>query len=308
MRCSIANRIPIGDRAFEAPAGPVRRLPDGRWRRNSAGRSARCTPSWPKMRHACSEGDDAVQPHVPFPVAHLADALRIRQPALVLLEVVDGRAGAQHVAHAMREDRPVDRLGDEVGGADLERALDRLDVVEARHHDHRHPRRRRAACATRRKTSKPSITGMLTSISTRSGSMRAHRLERLPARPRPRRRRIPPRVERRAREPPGAGVVVDDEDAMAGGAHADLLASAARSGRIDSELAARWPAISSGGIGDRAGLALALELAAQLAERECAPTFWLADLKACAMRASSAASSISAAACRPDRCRGASSR
>jgi hypothetical protein len=39
----------------------------------------------------------------------------------------------------MREDRPVDGLGDEVGGADLERALDRLDILEARHHDHRHP-------------------------------------------------------------------------------------------------------------------------------------------------------------------------
>ena len=83
-------------------------------------------------------GADTVLAHVPLPVAHLADALRVRQAALVLLQLVDRRAGAQHVAHAVREDRPVDRLGDEVGGADLEGALDRLHVVQAGHHHHRH--------------------------------------------------------------------------------------------------------------------------------------------------------------------------
>ena len=47
-------------------------------------------------------------------------------------------AGAQQVADAVGEDQPVDRLGDEVGGADLVGAADRVDVVEAGHHHDRH--------------------------------------------------------------------------------------------------------------------------------------------------------------------------
>ncbi len=49
----------------------------------------------------------------------------------------DGVAGAQHVQHAVAEDRPVDRLGDEVGGADLVGLGHGLDVVAAGDHDDR---------------------------------------------------------------------------------------------------------------------------------------------------------------------------
>ena len=54
----------------------------------------------------------------------------------------DGVAGAQHVQHAVAEDRPVDRLGDEVGRAHLVGVGDRLDVVAAGDHDDRHRRAR----------------------------------------------------------------------------------------------------------------------------------------------------------------------
>ena len=45
--------------------------------------------------------------------------------------------GAQHVADAVRQDRPVDRLADEIGGADAIGLLDRIDVVQRGGHQDR---------------------------------------------------------------------------------------------------------------------------------------------------------------------------
>ena len=50
----------------------------------------------------------------------------------------DGVAGAQHIQDAVAQDRPVDRLGDEVGGAGLVGVGHGLDVVAAGDHHDRH--------------------------------------------------------------------------------------------------------------------------------------------------------------------------
>ena len=52
----------------------------------------------------------------------------------------DGVGGAQHVQHTVAENRPVDRLRDEIGGAYLVGVGDGLDVVAAGDHDDRHRR------------------------------------------------------------------------------------------------------------------------------------------------------------------------
>ena len=79
-----------------------------------------------------------VAAQVPLPIAHLANALGIGQAALAQIEIIDGRAGPQHVAHPVRQDGPVDGLGDEVGGPHLEGAVDGLHIVQPGHHHHRH--------------------------------------------------------------------------------------------------------------------------------------------------------------------------
>lgn len=50
----------------------------------------------------------------------------------------DGVAGAQHVQHAVAQDRPVDRLGHEIGGARLVGVGHGFQVVAAGDHHHRH--------------------------------------------------------------------------------------------------------------------------------------------------------------------------
>ena len=57
---------------------------------------------------------------------------------LQLAQAVRRLRRAQHVAHPMAENRPVDRLGDEVVGARLVGPGDRVHVVHAGDHDHRH--------------------------------------------------------------------------------------------------------------------------------------------------------------------------
>src|SRR5260221_3553216 len=57
---------------------------------------------------------------------------------LALAQVAGCLARAQDVAHAVAQQRPVDRLGDEVGGPGGERGVDRGEIVEARRHDDGH--------------------------------------------------------------------------------------------------------------------------------------------------------------------------
>ncbi len=57
---------------------------------------------------------------------------------LQLAQVVRRLRGAQHVARPMAQNRPVDRFGDEVVGAHLVGLGDRVDIVHAGDHDHRH--------------------------------------------------------------------------------------------------------------------------------------------------------------------------
>ncbi len=78
-----------------------------------------------------------------LPVAHAGQPLRPRQALAVAPHRLGGEAGANGVAHAVRQQGPVDRLGDEVGGAVVVRALDRLGVVQAREHQDRDARARR---------------------------------------------------------------------------------------------------------------------------------------------------------------------
>ncbi len=74
-----------------------------------------------------------------------------RTPARAV-RLVESHPGPDEVADAEAEDVPVDRLRGEIGGPDLERAPDRLHVVEAGHHEDRRapPRGQRADRGTGR--------------------------------------------------------------------------------------------------------------------------------------------------------------
>ena len=81
--------------------------------------------------------DDVIVSHVPFPVAHHADALRVGKASLILVQVIDRGAGPQHVANPMTQDWPVNRLGNEICGADFIRMVDRINIVKSGHHHNR---------------------------------------------------------------------------------------------------------------------------------------------------------------------------
>ena len=77
------------------------------------------------------------------PLRRLDAALPIRQPGQGIevgepLDALGRRRIAQDVGEAPRQQRPVDGLRNEVGGARLEGAADRDRVLVARHHDDRH--------------------------------------------------------------------------------------------------------------------------------------------------------------------------
>ena len=74
---------------------------------------------------------------IPLPGADVGEALGVRQPFPAFPQLLHGAGGAQHVAHPVAQDVPVDRLGDEVRGARLVGAVDGLQVVQAGHHEHR---------------------------------------------------------------------------------------------------------------------------------------------------------------------------
>src|SRR5438552_2695542 len=149
--------------------------------------------------------------------------LRVGKASLILVQVIDRGAGPQHVAHPMRKDGPVDRLGDEVGRAGFERAVDRLHVFEAGHHHHRD-------AATAGQPSQFGAGGE--SVHHRHahvhenevGQLAAHRIERLLAVGRL--DDVEARLgQRGTREATPARVVVDHQDATAV-VHADSLISA----------------------------------------------------------------------------------
>ena len=60
--------------------------------------------------------------------------LRRRQAPLAQPQAMKRVVGAQHIADALNQDRPVERLADEIRRADRISLLDRRDVVEAGHH------------------------------------------------------------------------------------------------------------------------------------------------------------------------------
>ena len=64
-------------------------------------------------------------------------ALRFGQALFAARQGGERLVGAQQVAHPVRQDRPRDRLGHEIGGAGLVGAIDRRSVVQACHHQHR---------------------------------------------------------------------------------------------------------------------------------------------------------------------------
>ena len=73
----------------------------------------------------------------PAEIADAGDPLRLGQALLAEDQASQVLVGAQHIADAVRQDRPVDRLVDEIGGADAIGFLDRVDVVERGGHQHR---------------------------------------------------------------------------------------------------------------------------------------------------------------------------
>ena len=73
---------------------------------------------------------------VPLPVPQPGDPVGGRQPRLALAQLVQGPLGAEHVADAVAEDDPVDRLDGEIRGPGVVGLVDRFDVVETgEHHD-----------------------------------------------------------------------------------------------------------------------------------------------------------------------------
>ncbi len=82
-------------------------------------------------------GADDVAVGIHRPVAETGDLLGIDQRDLAVEQLADGHRRAQQVADAVRQQRNVQRLGDEVGGAAAVGLVDRHLVVEGGEHDDR---------------------------------------------------------------------------------------------------------------------------------------------------------------------------
>ena len=81
---------------------------------------------------------EAIGAQIPLPAADPCNFLRRTQIALAAQQAVDGVGGTQRIAHPVAQQRPVDRLGDEVGCATVVGQLDRCGVFQAGQHDDRH--------------------------------------------------------------------------------------------------------------------------------------------------------------------------
>ena len=74
---------------------------------------------------------------IPFPVAETRNLLGENQPFLVQAQFPGCPGGTEHVADPVTEDGRVEGFGDEIGGANLEGAMNHRRIVTAGHHQRR---------------------------------------------------------------------------------------------------------------------------------------------------------------------------
>jgi hypothetical protein len=183
---------------------------------------------------------------VPVPAADARDALRVRQRGLAVLDPVEVAALPDEIANAVHQERPVDRLGHEVGRADIVRAVDRLPV-EARRRDQDRSRVRSVAVAQ--------DAAHLEAVHSRHLDIEHQQIRALLLEARERGRAVGGlrhqealRLERLAREGADQAIVVDHQDLRPGfvGIHATPLIDrgALEAERAPAELPVRGEATS----------------------------------------------------------------